>query len=210
MVSPTNTSGMKTAEPVSVDLRELKRLRTEQRLIEVAIKLFVERGFEQTTLQQIAETAEIAPRTIFHHFSTKEELVAAWQDQVRSDLCAVVAEQPTQSGPLGVLEAAVMAVLMPRGEEHAVVTKLIERTPALRSRDELKNGDLERTLSTALWTRFGGKITEIEADLCASVAIATLGIARRLWLADGGRSDPIPYGQKVFALLKSGVLSAGR
>jgi AcrR family transcriptional regulator len=161
MVSPTNTSGMKTAEPVSVDLRELKRLRTEQRLIEVAIKLFVERGFEQTTLQQIAETAEIAPRTIFHHFSTKEELVAAWQDQVRSDLCAVVAEQPTQSGPLGVLEAAVMAVLMPRGEEHAVVTKLIERTPALRSRDELKNGDLERTLSTALWTRFGGKITEI-------------------------------------------------
>ncbi len=61
-------------------LRERKRLQTRERLTKVAMELFLKRGFEETTLDDIAAAAEISRRSFFHHFASKEDLVLAWQD----------------------------------------------------------------------------------------------------------------------------------
>jgi hypothetical protein len=60
-------------------LRERKRRQTRDRLTKVAMELFLARGFEATTLDDIAAAAEISRRSFFHYFASKEDVVLAWQ-----------------------------------------------------------------------------------------------------------------------------------
>ena len=62
-------------EPVKADRRAQRRAETERRLVESATALFVERGYAATTLADVAEQAEVAPRTLYLHFPTKADLL---------------------------------------------------------------------------------------------------------------------------------------
>lgn len=75
-------------------LRELKKQRTRATLIDVAIRLCVEQGYENTTVEQIAAAAEVAPRTFSRYFSGKEAVVVAVLDEVAEDVAAALARQP--------------------------------------------------------------------------------------------------------------------
>src|SRR6478609_6789768 len=66
-------------------LRELKKQRTRQALIEGAVRLFADRGYDQVPVAEIADAAEVSPRTFFLHFQTKEDVLLANAD-VRVDL----------------------------------------------------------------------------------------------------------------------------
>lgn len=62
-------------EPVKTDRRSKRRATTEHRLVEAASALFVERGYAATTLADVAEHADVAPRTLYLHFATKADLL---------------------------------------------------------------------------------------------------------------------------------------
>lgn len=72
-------------------LRERKREQTLQRLTEAAMKLFLAKGYEATTLDDIAAAAEISRRSFFHYFASKEDVVVAWQDRSADALTAAIA-----------------------------------------------------------------------------------------------------------------------
>src|SRR4249919_1255514 len=63
-------------------LRARKRQETSERLTRAAIALFLERGFEATTLDDIASAADISRRSFFHYFDSKEEVVFAWHEEI--------------------------------------------------------------------------------------------------------------------------------
>jgi AcrR family transcriptional regulator len=75
-------------------LRELKKQRTRATLIDVAVALFIDQGYDNTTVEQIAATAEVAPRTFSRYFSGKDAVIVAILDEVVSDVAAVFARQP--------------------------------------------------------------------------------------------------------------------
>jgi AcrR family transcriptional regulator len=75
-------------------LRELKKERTRATLIDVAVRLCIERGYENTTVEQIAAAAEVAPRTFSRYFSGKEAVLVGILDEVGSDVAAAFARQP--------------------------------------------------------------------------------------------------------------------
>src|SRR5581483_8318549 len=74
-----NCSSMGSSEvdtaPAKPGLRERKKQQTRERIARVALHLFAERGYDQTTLADIAEAAEVAPRTIFAYFENKEDIL---------------------------------------------------------------------------------------------------------------------------------------
>src|SRR5579871_3521321 len=63
-------------------LRERKKRRTRQTIIDVALKLFAQKGYDKTTLIEIADAAEISPSTVFNYFTTKDAIVFALTDQI--------------------------------------------------------------------------------------------------------------------------------
>lgn len=193
-----------TAQP---GLRARKRQHTRERLMEAGLQLFFAQGFENTTLQQIAEMVDIAPRTLFHYFAAKEDIVTAWQDRSRAALVAAIAEQPLRGGPWRVIERAIVAILRERSGDNLALARLIEATPALRAHDQMKQDDLARAVGAALHARFADQLSPMQANLFAVAVIGAIHVARRHWLADGGRRNPLSYGLKCFALLKEGLLS---
>ncbi len=87
------------------DRRTRKRLATRQRISDTASRLFVERGFDQVTVDQIAEAADVARMTVFNHFSRKEDMFFDLDEEGREDLLAALekrdAGEPLPSKPYG-------------------------------------------------------------------------------------------------------------
>src|ERR1700687_5164382 len=76
---PATTAGMP-------GLRQRKQQQTRERLTRMAMALFLERGFEATTLDDIAAAADISRRSFFHYFASKEDVVFAWQEEISGAL----------------------------------------------------------------------------------------------------------------------------
>jgi AcrR family transcriptional regulator len=78
----------------TVGLRERKKQRTREQIVEAAMRLFAERGYEATTIADIAAAADIAPRTFFGYFPSKEAVVFHDADQEFDGLAAALAARP--------------------------------------------------------------------------------------------------------------------
>ena len=83
------------ANAAATGLRELKKQRTRATVIDVAIHLCIEQGYENTTVEQIAAGAEIAPRTFSRYFPSKEAVIVAILGEVADDVADCYARQPT-------------------------------------------------------------------------------------------------------------------
>jgi AcrR family transcriptional regulator len=124
-------------------LRERKKQRTRALIADTARRLFTERGFDTVTVTEIAHAAEVAQKTVFNHFPTKEDLVY-WQLETFEDelLEAIRDREPGES----VLAAFGRFVLVPRGllaeqdpeaaEHLAALTRMITASPALLEREQ--------------------------------------------------------------------------
>src|SRR5579862_8124120 len=75
-------------------LRERKRLRTRDTIVRVALELFAERGYQSTTLVQVAAAAEIAPSTLHRYFRSKEDLVFSEFEGLRDSCRSHIIERP--------------------------------------------------------------------------------------------------------------------
>src|SRR5215204_2082190 len=87
-------------------LRERKKARTREALHDAAMDLFSLRGFDGTTVEEIAAACEVSPRTFFRYFPTKEDVLFADGEARRERLLAVIAERPIDEPAFGALQAA--------------------------------------------------------------------------------------------------------
>ena len=85
-------------------LRERKKARTRAAIREHALRLFRENGYQRTTVEKIAEAAEVSPSTFFRYFPTKEDLVL--QDDMDTRMIAAFEQQPPELGPIAAVRAA--------------------------------------------------------------------------------------------------------
>jgi AcrR family transcriptional regulator len=187
--------------------RAHNRQRTEERIAEAALELFLQNGYDETTVQDIARAADIAPRTFFHYFPSKESLIEGRKDEARAVMIQAIAEASIEKGPLAAAEAALASSALSRsGQTNRGLLKLIERTPALRAREQLKNDDLTRMMGEALLARFAGAISRLEAHLAAAVAVGAFAAAVRIWMDEGGAEDPLAFSLRVRTALHERVL----
>ncbi len=97
---------MAVAKMPAHGLRELKKQRTRATLIDVAVQLCIDQGYHNTTVEQIAAAAEVAPRTFSRYFSGKEAVIVAILDEVADDVADAFARQPRDIGHYDALARA--------------------------------------------------------------------------------------------------------
>ena len=186
-------------------LRQRKRLQTRERLTRVAMALFLERGFEATTLDDIAAAADISRRSFFHYFASKEDVVFAWQEESTAALITAVAARPAGESMLAAAENAISAMIRHLKPGEAIAMAQLKRdNPALQARDQVKYEKLERALAEALGRRAGHKSERLQAArLVAMIATGAMRIGGDIWTAEGAREKPEALVKRIFAAMRA-------
>jgi AcrR family transcriptional regulator len=178
------------------------------RLERAAMELYIERGFEQTTVAQIAVRAGLTERTFFRHFADKREVLFAGAGQLQDFLVSTLASAPDSATPIdavaGALEAA-GALLQERrdyaGQRQAVIAANVE----LQERELIKLASLASAMTDTLRQR---GVTDPAASLAAEAGIAVFRIAFELWAGQPSQADLPQLIRESFDELKA--VTAGK
>ncbi len=192
------------------DWRERKKAATRQSIQDHALRLFVEKGYESTTVEEIAAAAGVSHMTFFRYFPRKEEVVE--YDEYDPLLSELVADQPPAESPIAALHAAIrsgLAVILPRDREALLIrTRLILRTPALRARLWIAQDTTLDLFATALARRAGLSAPDLATRAQAAAALGAVTAAITAW-ADGDRDgDLVAFVDAAFAAVQAGFVHA--
>ena len=194
----------KSVLPSAPGLRQRKRQQTRERLTQAAMALFLDRGFEATTLDDIAAAADISRRSFFHYFASKEDVVFAWQEEITAALIAAVAARPVNESMLAAAENAISAMVRQLKPGEAIAMARLKRdNPALQARDQVKYEKLERALAEALGKRAGHKTERLQARLVAMIATGAMRIGGEAWAAEGAREKPEVLVKRTFSAMRA-------
>jgi AcrR family transcriptional regulator len=105
------------ATEIRPGLRERKKQKTRETIIKVALGLFVERGYEETTIAEIADAAEVSPRTIFAYFPSKEDILFCDMPEIQERLGQVLRDRPEGATALDVLRDFIAGSLSAASDE---------------------------------------------------------------------------------------------
>jgi AcrR family transcriptional regulator len=161
------------------------------RLVQAAFSLYGERGFEQTTVAQIAERAGLTERTFFRHFTDKREVLFAGADALRGVLVSTVADAPQSFAPIDAaaagLQAAATQIQQVQGlglaqQRQTIIVASVE----LQERELIKLAALAAALAEALRQR---GVDEPAASLTAEAAIAVFKVAFERWVGETDQRD---------------------
>jgi AcrR family transcriptional regulator len=153
-----------------------------QRLERAALELFIERGFDQVTVPEIAARAGLTTRTFFRHFADKREVLFAGEDQVVDRVAALMGLAPDSASPMELLAGgfdAMAPMFEPRLDELRQRRRVIASHAGLGER-ELRKGALLREAVTAGFVARG--VDELEATLLAEMTGTVFRVGIDRWL----------------------------
>ena len=159
------------------------------RLEQAALALYGERGFENTTVAEIAERAGLTERTFFRHFADKREVLFGGAGMLQELLVSTVAGVPEGTAPIDAVIAAIEAAGTVLQERRAYARQrqaVIAANAELRERELIKLATLAAALADALRRRGVG---EPAASLTAEAGIAVFRVAFERWVEEPSRSD---------------------
>ena len=161
------------------------------RLEQAALELFAERGYEQTTVAEIAERAGLTKRTFFRHFSDKREVLFAGSADFHALFVTAVAGANEDATPLEAVALSLQAAGAMLQERHAFArerTAVVTANLELQERELVKLASVAAALATALRERGVG---EPAASLTAEAGIAVFRVAFERWVAEDNER-PLP------------------
>jgi AcrR family transcriptional regulator len=159
------------------------------RLVQAAFALYGERGFEQTTVAEIAERAGLTERTFFRHFADKREVLFAGADALRELLVGTVAKAPESLAPIDAAAAGLEAAgaFIQEGRELAQQRQaIIAASAELQERELIKLAALASALAEALRRR---GVENPAANLTAEAGIAVFKVACERWIEETDQQD---------------------
>jgi AcrR family transcriptional regulator len=177
-----------SVKPATLGLRERKKIKTRAAIREHAMRLFKEHGYNETSVEQIAEAAEVSPSTFFRYFPTKEDVVLA--DDIDPIVLQVLADQPADLPPMQAIRMAVAAVFEQLTPED--IDREVERQRLVYAVPELRQAMMTLLyrsidmIASAVAARLGRSPDDFEVRVFAgAVAGAVLGGA-----VPGGATGP--------------------
>jgi AcrR family transcriptional regulator len=177
------------------------------RLEQAALELYRERGFDQTTVAEIAERAGLSERTFFRYFTDKREVLFWGQGALQEIYVSTIAGAPDSAAPIEAVAAALEAaapVFHGRRELARQRQAVIAANPGLQERELLKRASLASAMADALRQR---GVTEPAASLAAEAGVIAFKTAYARWVGDPDEQDLPTLIRESFDQLK--VLAAG-
>lgn len=158
------------------------------RLEQAAFALYAERGFEQTTVAEIAARAGLTERTFFRHFADKREVLFASAGALEEALVTAVRSAPASLPAIDAVAAGLEAIAaeLPDRDLARQRQAIITANAELQERELIKLASLATVLADALRRRGTG---DPAASLTAEIAIAVFRIAFERWVEDTGQRD---------------------
>lgn len=193
-----------SAAPAQPGRRERKKAATRQALADAALALFLERGYDQVSIREIADAADVSTTTLFKHFSGKEALVFDEDEAIEAMLVAAVRERaPGTSIPraLHVLTLERLKIAT-TDEGFTAYSRLVEQTPALREYGHRMWMRHETALAAAIAAESGAPADDASCLALAHFALETAFLART-------SKDPKDTVDRAFALLDAGWQASG-
>ncbi len=175
-------------------LRERKKERTRHEIIEVALKLFEKKGYDGTTIEEIAEVAEVSARTVFRYFTSKEDLVFLGQDEENARVAELMRNAPKGTPALDALMAGTRAVLTTANTQPSQLLrsqKLIQTTPTLRAHKAKVLQTVQHLIADGLTPPRASKKELLRIRMMAAVYMAALDAAMSHWIEEGAKGSPL-------------------
>jgi AcrR family transcriptional regulator len=172
--------------------------------------LFAQKGYEATTVAEIAEAAGISRRTFFRYYASKEDVLVETSDQFAEDMLAAMAQRPPSEAPLVAIQRALVPVLeglLSDAERARTIVRLLRESRSLRRAMLERHARLEERLALQLADRLRvDPATDSTPALAAFLARAMIDTAVNVWY-DQRREDVAALVDELFARLA--VLTQG-
>ncbi|MGO1050267.1 TetR/AcrR family transcriptional regulator [Crossiella sp. CA198] len=170
------------------DWRARKKASTRRAIKDHALRLILAKGFEATTVEEIAAAAGVSHMTFFRHFPRKENVVEI--DDYDALMGAQLAARPVDEPPLTAVHRAVRGAVMqiPPADQATILVRatLVLRTPALRDRNHLNLQAGTANFAAWLASRAGQAEPDLATKVLAGAAVAALSSAMTAWVEREG------------------------
>ncbi|WP_329614220.1 TetR family transcriptional regulator [Streptomyces brevispora] len=194
------------AEP-PMGLRERKKLKTRAAIRGAACRLIAEQGYEATSIEQIAEAAEVSPSTVFRYFATKEDIVLT--DEYDAFVEALVRNRPADEPPLVSLRfmvvEALTTFLTADDEEVRRRIRLMVEVPAVRARMAQSLSDTAQLLARVLADRSGRGADDLRIRVHVAAVLGALREVVLYWGEHGRKGDLVAMAEDALDTLEGGL-----
>jgi AcrR family transcriptional regulator len=179
-----------------VDLRQRRRAETQRAIQSHALRLFMERGYDSTTVADVAHAAGVSPMTLYRHFPTKEDLV--FSDQYDRLIAEQIATLPAAGSLVQRIGSTLVQVAQiavtgtspdPDEEEFLARVRLMISTPALRARHWDSQFATQKAIVDAVCDDPSDPELEFRAWVAAATCLAAMNVALTRWAQQDGRPD---------------------
>ncbi|MFN7180054.1 TetR/AcrR family transcriptional regulator [Hyphomonas sp.] len=187
-------------------LRERKRRETLQRITAAGMQLFIRQGYDNTTLDEIAEAAGISRRTFFYYFKSKDEILLSMQRLNSDKLTVAVRGAPKAARPLETIRDAVIRVseAIP-AKEMIGIHRLMKSSAAVQARKHVTYVENENALVDALREKFPDPKQETALRLAAMMSVGAMRLAVETLDAENGKRPLPDILREIFATMDKGI-----
>jgi AcrR family transcriptional regulator len=179
-------------------LRERKKQQTRERLIEVARRLFRERGYEGATVELIADEADVSVTTFFRYFDSKEDVFLAWHDDMHERFATTLQERGDGVPVTAALREIVFDVLAELPATTVEQFRTFAEVPRLRDRMRQADERIYDVVIQEIARDLGVPPTDVAAQLVAGAVRGALQAAEAAWVSG-------PQDESLEELLKRAI-----
>ncbi len=195
---------------MSEGLRERKKAETRRALTSAALRLADERGPDRVTVEDIAQAANVSPRTFFNYFATKDDAIVGVAPANSSALMQGLLGRPEGEAPLDAFRAAVRAAadsVASSASDWEVRRRLFQQHPHLATRSAAPFAEVEAGLADEIARRTGlDAERDVYPALLTGAAVTALRVAVMVWQAEGRTRPLAAVADESFDQLAAGLV----
>ena len=191
-------------------LRERKKQRTREAIVNAALELFAERGFNGTTVADIAEAAEIAPRTFFSYFPSKDDVVFHDFEDQFALVSSWLSERESGANTFDALRAGIATSFAESGapgpdlEWKTLRHKLVRENASLAAHADHLHGKFAELVSESVANDLGDAPTDLRPRLVAAAMMAAMDVVDQLSEDDAAEHSRATF-ESLLAFLQGGL-----